>query len=553
MQLKLVLRYAAPYRAALLCAALFMVGESLITLSVPWLAGQFAQGLLTGSTWGSLSTLQILAILFAVFLCQATCRFFSRYLSTRVGANLLAQLGRRLYDHLQTLPLSYFYQRKRGDLVALLTNDVAVISHFVTGTLLNIIPMALMLFGSFVMMALINVQIALWVAALSPLFWLTFKYLGRRVRPLSAQLMQQQAETVALLEENLGLVSLIKAFVREAVESRRFQRSVESVLLLRLQQLRLQALLGPVVQLLAAVGVLVVLGLSSQQLASGLLTPAELVALLLYGLAFSRPVSAMADLYGQVEQARGGMERLLDIFSVLPEPEDTANQVKLPPVKGEIQFNTIDFGYPNNRMLFEGLNLHIAAGEVVALTGVNGAGKSTLAHLLMRFVEPQMGEIRIDGVDIRTVGLASLRQNIGYVAQHTLLLDGTILDNILYGKPQATLEEVETAAKLAKAHDFILQLPHSYQTSIGEQGARLSGGQRQRIALARVLLINPAILILDEATSMLDPHGEEALLHGCDELFRNKTVIMITHRPATLALADRIVRLEEGRLFEVDV
>ncbi len=549
MNFKYFLTFITPHRSVLALAVFFMLGETAISLLVPWIAGQFAEGVIGHSHW-DLSLGQILGLLLGIFILQAVFRFFSYYLITQSGARMMAQLSVRLYEHLQSLPVGYFQDKKRGEVLALLSNDVATLSYFVTGTLIGLVPMLLTLVGTIVLMAVIDWKIALLVALLTPVFYLVVKFLGRKIRPVSSQLMQKQAETLAVLEENLGLFALIKAFVREPLESQRFKTASTDVLQLHQQQLRLQAIMGPVVQLLAAVGVLAVLWLSSQQLQTGELTAPELVSLLLYGLLFSRPMSGLANLYGDVQQARGGAQRLLDIFSVAPEPLDD-KATEYASVTGQISFRDIQYCYSGGETLFDSLSFHIDAGETVVITGMNGTGKSTLIHMLMRFFDPQSGQIEIDGIDIRTVSLASLRQQVGLVAQHVLLADVSVAENIAYGKPEASMAEIEAAARTAKAHEFIQALPLGYHTSIGEQGVRLSGGQRQRLALARALLIKPAILIFDEATSMLDPEGEALFLRESREQLSRRTVIMISHRPASLALADRVMRLENGKLIEV--
>jgi len=531
-----------PHRASLLLAGLLMLGESLASLATPWFAGRFAEGLIEGRLPWNLTLERLLGLWALLFALQATMRFSSAFLVTRSGARLLAGLSSRLYDHLQALPLTYLQKRRRGDLLALFSNDVAVIAHFLTGTLSGLLPQLLVLVGAFVMMARIDLQVALLVAALVPLFFLMLKLLGRSIRPLSSALMQKQADVLAIAEENLGLVPLIKAFNREADESRRFRQETEDVLRLRQQQLGLQALLAPALQLLASLGILAVLWISGRQLLAGSLALPELVSLLLYGLLFARPVSGLANLYGQLQQVRGASGRLAELFAVAPEPA-TEGRAELPRVKGDIRIRNLHFHYPNGGELFHGLNLHVAAGETVAITGPNGAGKSTLLHLLMRFVDPVEGSIEIDGVEIRSVTLASLRRQIGLLSQQVLLANGTVGDNIRYGYPFASDREVEAAARAAHAHEFIMELPKGYETPVGEGGHRLSGGQRQRIALARALLTDPPILLLDEATAMVDAEAERCFIEACRDLFASKTVLLITHRPATLALADRVISL----------
>jgi ABC-type multidrug transport system fused ATPase/permease subunit len=272
---------------------------------------------------------------------------------------------------------------------------------------------------------------------------------------------------------------------------------------------------------------------------AGQLQPSELVSLLLYAMLLTRPVSGLANVYGQIMHTRGAAERLLEFFAVNPEPTGEGKP-ELPKVRGEISFEHVDFAYPGRPPILRDFSLRIEAGQTIALTGPNGAGKSTLAHLLMRFIDPQRGRIQIDGLDISEFDLQSLRTQVGLVAQNTLLLNGTVAENIGYGCPGVALEEMQEAAKAARANDFIDALPEGYETVIGDQGVKLSGGQRQRLSLARTLLKNPPILILDEATAMFDPEGEARFIEECCELFRRRTVILITHRPASLALADAV-------------
>jgi ATP-binding cassette, subfamily B, bacterial len=550
-----LLQYVAPYRAALILAGIMLLAESAISLINPLLAGLFTDTLISNHPEQfilpgiQIGIHQILLIWLFILALQAALGFGEQYLIGITGERMLAQLRVRIYDHLQSLPLGFFSDTKRGEVLTLITYDAEIISNFVTHTLIGLLPRFVTFFGALLFIYLIDPMIAALVGFSLPFFFIVMKLLGRRIRPLSRAMIDEYAGTFAILEENLQMLPVIKSFTREVRESKRFMAGNLRLLGLTARYLRIHAMMSPVVHFLAAAGILVLLWLSSDLFTAGELTAAQLVSLLLYGMLITRPISSLADVYGQLQHARGAAERLIDIFAVEPEPDDAGKPV-LPPVKGAIEFRDIHFQYPGRDEILRGLSLTIAAGETVAITGVNGAGKSTLVHLLQRFADPQQGDIFIDDINISEVSLASLRNQIGYVQQNVILLNGTIRDNIAFGEPEADLAAIEAAAGGAHALAFIQELPQGFDTLIGDQGIKLSGGQKQRLALARALLKDPAILIMDEATAMFDPEGEKSFIQACHATLRQRTVILITHRPGSLVLADRILKLENGVVRE---
>lgn len=539
-----------PTKVLLLCLLLLTL-NSLLNLLNPILAGQVT-ALLTGTGNAFFQSFMALAMAWSgLLIIRSILSFATSYKTGAVAEEVLADLRCRLYQHLQLLPLSYYDDRKRGDILSIMTNDAAAISNFVTGTLIQILPSLLTFFGAAFMVWWINWKLGLITLAFLPFYFFAMKLVGRKVRPLSREWVDVYGQMVSHAEEGISMLPAIKSFTREAEDTRVFSRKNHHLLGLSKRQLKISSFLPTITSLLAGFGLLVLISVGYSEISKGEIDPADLVSLLFFAILMNQPLSQLANTYGQMQRTRGASERIIEFFKQEREPADETN-LPIDIKAGKIDFDNVRFAYnQNQKMLFEHLNLYIEAGETIAVVGENGAGKSTLVHLLMRLIEPSQGEIRIDGQPIRMCDLQSLRSQIGLVAQFTLLLNGSVAENIGWGKALASREEIERAAVAAGAHDFILKLPDGYETIIGDQGLKLSGGQRQKVSLARALLKDPPILILDEATSMLDPTSENEFLRDCRELFDQRTVILITHRPASLSIADRILLLNDGQLVEV--
>lgn len=548
MQFRQLITYARPYRVRLLALAALSAASALVLLSIPWLAGSMLGGIVSGS---AINSGGLVALLILALATLAIVNFALASQSATTAARVLADMRCSIYEHVQRLPMGFHHSREKGDTLALLTYEVARLGQFLTGTLVNVPSRLLMTVGAIVLMVRIDARLALLVPLLVPAFYLILKVVGRRQRALSVALQQDEARVVSIAEETLEMLPATKAFTRERAQFDRYRSAVAEVFAKSVRMGRIAAVIEPLIALVASLAAVAILLAAGRTVQTGELTPAELFSFIFYAALLTRPVGALADVYGQVQIARGTLARLQSVFDLPAEAGSAAAAGKR--AAGEIRFEDVHFAYPGRPPTLAGVSFHVKAGETVALTGANGAGKTAIINLLMRFYEPQSGRVRVDGRDVAEADLGQLRRQIGLVPQSTFLLNGTIRDNIAFGADNPGAAEIERAARLAQAHDFIARLPAAMETVIGDRGVRLSGGQRQRIALARALIKDPAILVLDEATAMFDEEGEAAFIRDCSEALSARTVILITHRPATLALADRIFLLDHGKLSEIDL
>ena len=541
-----LLALARPYRRKLLVIGGFGIASSLLTLAVPWLAGTML-GSMFSSTRPSAG---LIPLLLALLAATALVNFASACVAGATGATILADLRLRIYRHLQSLPIAFHENSRQGDTLALMTYELARLSSFLTGTLANTPAQFMTVVGAVVIMARLDGRLALLVPLLVPGFYLTLKVVGRHLRTIAEAIQKAEAEVVAVAEENLEMLPAIKAFAREERETARYAAVVEGAMRLAVRENRIFAALQPTIGFITAAAAILLLYAAGQNVKSGSMSPAELFSFLFYTALLTRPAATLANLYGQIQSARGTMARLQGVLRHEPEQGYDSGDA-LGPVEGAIAFEHVGFAYPDRGNALRDVSLSILPGEIVAITGANGAGKTTLIHLLLRLYQPLTGKILLDGHDIARFRVQDLRSKIGLVSQRTFLFNGTVRENIAFGLDGASAAAIERAAKLSQAWDFIRALPRGLDTRIGDHGVRLSGGQRQRIALARALVKNPPILVLDEATSMYDLDGEDAFIEACATALAGRTVILITHRPASLAMATRILHLRDGEIREL--
>lgn len=529
----------------MLISALTLAG-SLATLAIPWLAGQLIGGVLDESDW---QMERVITLLLAALVAMTGLNIAAAIISARISGQVLADLRSEAYAHVQRLPMAFHDRHRDGDILALMTYEVASLSQFLTSTLATTPSAVLTAAGAMALLFVIDPLMALFIPLLLPAFFIVLKLVGRRLRKLAASVREAGAEMMSAAEEDLEMLPATKAFAVEQMQEEKYARLTEEVRVLELAQERINAALAPAVALvsaLAAIAIIVVAGDAIGERKSA----AELFAFLLYAALLTRPMGALADFYGRFQAARGTLARLDTVLGTPPEPG--YDQVRpIERARGAVAFCDVHFAYPGRDGPLHGADFSVAQGEIVALTGANGAGKSTLINLLLRYYQPKSGAILLDGQDIAQLKVQGLRRQFGLVPQRALLFNASVRDNIAFGAPGASDAEVIAAAELAQATAFINALPQGLTTQIGDHGTQLSGGQRQRIALARALLLDPPILIFDEATSMYDMAGEEAFVAACQTALKDRTVLIVTHRPASLALADRVIEIADGKAREV--
>ncbi len=512
-----------------------------------WMSG------LIGATFGldkvSILHFAVLAVI-VIALAGALSAYAEKYLTTSVGQWVMHDLRRVLYHHIQRLSLAYYDHKPTGDLISTVTADIDSIQDFISQALLGIVVNILTLIGMLLVMFYLNWRFTLIALSITPFLFVVVYTYTRRIKQASRALRKKEGEVISVVAEVLNSIRVVKAFAREDYEEARLaQQSLENVEI-ALRARSLKAKLAPVVQVIVAVGTCLVLWYGVNLVLSGQMTSGSLLVFLLYLGKMYKPMRDLSKMTDTMSKAGVGYERIREVI----ETEDTVRNLpgakKAPDFRGEIQFDHVYFSYNKGYGTLNDINLHVEPGQLAALVGPTGAGKTTIASLIGRFYDPVKGVVKIDGQDVRSYKLKSLRRQMSFVLQETLLFRAPVWQNIAYGKPEASRAEILRAAELANADEFIRNMPQQYDTMVGEKGVTLSGGQRQRIAIARAIIRNAPILILDEPTSGLDAASEELVFEALGRLMSGRTTIVIAHRLATIRRADVIFVIEHGTIAE---
>jgi ATP-binding cassette subfamily B protein len=549
----LILRYARTYRGHVVVGLAATVALVAIQLAVPWIVRRLVASV-QASVGGSapVEALGWLAAgLLALYLVRALMRFASSYFSHYAGWGVVADARREVYEHLQRLSMRFYEDQQTGQLMSRMVNDTDRFETLVAHALPDAVINAFTLLGVGTAMAAMNWRLALLTLVPIPLVLLAVRTYTLRVMPAFRTRQRDLAELNATLQDNLSGIREIKAFGREVREADRIGRRIDDYRRSLLRALRLMATFSPFVEFASSLGTVIVIWFGGRLALGGDLPLADLVAFFLYLEMFYGPVRALSGAWEQVQESRAGAERVAELLDERPDIADRAGAAALPDrVEGALEFRDVSFRYARGEPVLERITLAIAPRTVTALVGPSGVGKTTLSSLVPRFYDVTAGSVTMDGRDVRDVTLASLRRQVSVVLQDVFLFNGTVRDNILFGRPDADPGAVEEAARVANAAEFIGELSDGYDTLIGERGIRLSGGQKQRLSIARAVLKDAPVLILDEATSSVDPHTERLIRQALERLMKGRTTLIIAHRLSTIRSADRIVVLENRRIRE---
>jgi subfamily B ATP-binding cassette protein MsbA len=543
-----LLGYVWHHRLAMAGSIISIFALSFLQILIPQITRYVIDVLIPARRFDGLLWVGVSIISIALLL--GLLNFVRSYLMAVVGQRTVFALRRDLYEHLQALSLGFFENQRTGTLMGRLTQDVDALQGLITSELAELAAELVTFFVIVTYLFYADWRLTLLILTTLPVMVLLSQFFGTQMRPAYRAVQQQAAEVNNHLQETIANIKIIKACANESHEIEQFGERNQNNMTANIHVVRLWSAFSPVIDFMNHLGHLIVLVYGSWEVMHSALTVGELAAFLAYLNQVNQPAKKFSRIIHTIQRAAAACERIFETLDEKPDVQEKPDAIALPPIQGHLHYDAVDFAYQPDRPVLKQFSLEIPPGKTVALVGPSGAGKRTIANLAMRFYDPQSGCIRIDGQDLREVTFQSLRRQIGIVSQETLLLYGTVRDNITYGKPDADEESLMAAARAAYAHDFILELPQGYNTVIGERGVKLSGGQRQRLAIARALIKDPKLLLLDEATSSLDTESEHLIQQALAALMRDRTCLVIAHRLSTIQNADLIVVINNGTIIE---
>jgi ATP-binding cassette, subfamily B, bacterial len=558
MILRRTAAYLWPYRWRVGLALVQVALISAFELLKPWPLQIVIDSVLGGrpAAWARLAglppaTLLVVAAIGLVltYVVLGAIAVWNNYTTISIGQGMVNDLRSRFYDHLQRVSLLFHARAGVGDLIYRVTADTYAIQTLAMNGLFPILSALLLLAGMLVVMIRLDPLLTAIACGVGPLLLAGIVLVNRHIAAAATEMRERESEVYQIVQRNLSAIRVVQAFSREGVEHRRFVAGSRASLRSGLRLYTLQTAYGAATSVLVATGTAAVLWVGAQQVWSGRLTVGAVVVFVSYLASLYAPINSIVQTYGLIQGAKAGVMRVFSILDAEPGVRDGHAELAQP-VRGEIEFRAVGFDYPGGARALDGVALRVGAGECVAVVGPTGAGKSTLVSLVPRFYDASQGQVLIDGVDVRTLRCAALRRQVGMVLQPPIVFPISLHDNIAYGQPEATRAQVEAAARIAQAHDFISRLPEGYDTMVGEQGATLSEGERQRLTIARAVLRQAPILILDEPTSSVDVSTEASIMDGLDRFIAGRTTFVIAHRLSTVRKADRIVVLQRGRIVE---
>jgi len=545
---KRLFKLLTPYKSAVLWGSLFLVLVTAINLAIPLFVKELVDVVEINKDLDLLN--QMAWTIALLFLLQMLFSTAHNYLYDITEKRVITDLRKIIFNHLHTLSTSFFVKRRTGEIMSRMTNDVTTIEGVITDVPATLLQQSIRLVGGIIIVIVMNWKLTFMILVLAPVMVLFAKTFGKKLKSLSREIQDKLATSTTIIEENISGMPLVKSFVRQDQEIARFDGAVEDSFQSAKKRVKISAFFGPMIGFIAFITALALLWYGGREVIAGTLSPGEMVAFILYAVIIAGPMGSFARLYTRIQEGLGASERIFEILDTEPEVQDAPNAAPMPNIAGKVEIKNLHFHYREDQEVLKGLNFCVEPGEMVALVGPSGAGKTTLVQLLHRFYDPVSGEILVDGQNIRDIQMTSYWQQIGLVPQETLLFGGTIEENIRFAKEGATLDEIQEAARGANADTFINECPDGYQTIVGEKGIRLSAGQRQRIAIARAILKNPRLLILDEATSSLDNESEKLIQEALERLMQGKTSFVIAHRLSTIHNADKILVLDKGQIVE---